>query len=76
ADRTRPAGSAGQFGRFPGADYSARPATRDLQLAAPQLSGRTGYVIPAGPYRDDARAVPHPAASDSQDWMGGQPPQD
>ncbi|MGP5006771.1 M48 family metallopeptidase [Brachybacterium tyrofermentans] len=76
ADRRRPAGSAGQFGRFPGADYSARPATRDLQLAAPQLSGRTGYVIPAGPYRDDAREVPRPAATDSQDWMGGQPPQD
>ena len=42
-------------GRFPGADDSARPATRAIQLAAPLLSDRTAYVIPPGPYRDDAR---------------------
>ncbi|MGO1977033.1 M48 family metallopeptidase [Brachybacterium tyrofermentans] len=64
ADRLRTAGSAGQFGRFPGADYSARPATRDLQLAPPALSARTGYTIPAGPYRDDARGAQQPEAQD------------
>ncbi|WP_114853282.1 M48 family metallopeptidase [Brachybacterium sp. YJGR34] len=55
ADRIRPAGFANQFGRFAGADYSARPATREVQLAAPLLAERTSYVIPTGPYRDDAR---------------------
>ena len=46
--RTSPArrARAGQFGRFPGADYSDRPATRALQLAAPELSARTGYSCP------------------------------
>lgn len=55
ADARRPAGAGGQFGRFPGADYSARPSMRALQTAAPLLSDRTAYVIPPGPYRDDAR---------------------
>ncbi|GAA1488694.1 M48 family metallopeptidase [Brachybacterium sacelli] len=57
ADRSRPAGTSKQFGRFPGADYSGRPATRAVQLAVPQLSGRTTYEIPSGPYRDDARGL-------------------
>lgn len=55
ADARRPAGADGQFGRFPGADYSARPPLRALQTAAPLLSERTAYTIPPGPYRDDAR---------------------
>ena len=46
----------GQFGRFPGADYSDRPAMRALQTSAPLLADRTAYVIPPGPYRQDARA--------------------
>lgn len=57
ADAARPAGAAGQFGRFPGADYSARPSIREIQGAVPQISDRTAYVIPPGPYRDDARGV-------------------
>lgn len=60
ADSLRPAGTADQFGRFPGGDYSAKPPARQVQLAAPLLSARTGYAIPVGPYRDDARG-PVPA---------------
>ena len=67
ADLSRPAGSAGQFGRFPGADYSDRPATRALQLAAPELSSRTGYSFPPGPYRDDARG---PLVAESMNPFG------
>lgn len=55
ADRVRPAGAGDQFGRFPGADYSARPSMRAIQTAAPLLSDRTAYGFPPGPYRDDAR---------------------
>src|SRR5699024_4118822 len=55
ADAGRPAGHSGQFGRFTGIDYSDRPSVRAIQTAAPLLSGRTGYAIPPGPYRDDAR---------------------
>lgn len=61
ADARRPAGAGSQFGRFPGADYSDRPAMRALQTSAPLLSERTGYVIPPGPYRDDAKGTTHGA---------------
>ena len=61
ADARRPAGAGNQFGRFPGADYSDRPAMRALQTSAPLLSERTGYVIPPGPYRDDAKDTTHGA---------------
>lgn len=57
ADAQRPAGAGGQFGRFPGADYSDRPATRALQTSAPLLSDRTAFTVPRGPYRDDARGA-------------------
>ena len=30
---------------------------RTLQTSAPLLSDRTGYVIPPGPYNDDARRI-------------------
>ncbi|WP_394216092.1 M48 family metallopeptidase [Brachybacterium vulturis] len=55
ADARRPAGAGGQFGRFSSIDYSHRPSIREMQTSAPLLSGRTDYVIPPGPYRDDAR---------------------
>ena len=55
ADSRRPAGFGGQFGRFTGIDYSDRPSIREIQTAGPLLSGRTAYVIPPGPYREDAR---------------------
>jgi Zn-dependent protease with chaperone function len=55
ADRTRPAGYGDQFGRFTGVAFPGRPALRTVQTSAPLLSARTGYAIPAGPYRDDAR---------------------
>src|SRR5699024_10188225 len=61
ADAGRPAGHSGQFGRFTGIDYSDRPSVRAIQTAAPLLSGRTGYAIPPGPYRDDARGPLVPA---------------
>lgn len=61
ADAGRPAGHGGQFGRFTGIDYSDRPSIRVIQTAAPLLSGRTGYAIPPGPYRDDARGPLVPA---------------
>ncbi len=73
ADAARPAGAGGQFGRFPGADDSARPTARAVQLAAPLLSDRTDYVIPPGPYRDDARG-PLPGAAISPFGRPGQPP--
>ncbi|MEE1619496.1 M48 family metallopeptidase [Brachybacterium sp. J153] len=76
ADRARPAGAAGQFGRFPGVDYSDRPAAREMQTAAPQLSPRTGYVIPPGPYADDARGSKATVAPQTGPYGpgGGQPP--
>src|SRR5699024_6297200 len=61
ADAGRPAGHSGQFGRFTGIDYSDRPSVRAIQTAAPLLSGRTGYAIPPGPYRDGARGPVVPA---------------
>ncbi|MFC7464873.1 M48 family metallopeptidase [Brachybacterium sp. GCM10030252] len=64
ADRTRPAGTGDQFGRFPGADYSSRPPLRSLQVSAPLLSDRTDYVIPPGPYRDDADGTEPDAGAD------------
>ena len=70
ADARRPGGASGQFGRFPGADYSARPSIRALQTSAPLLSDRTTYVIPPGPYRDDARG---PLVSAAQNPFGPPP---
>ena len=70
ADARRPAGGGGQFGRFPGADYSDRPAMRALQTSAPLLSQRTSYAIPHGPYREDARRL-RPSARPNP---GGPPP--
>ena len=70
ADARRPAGAGGQFGRFPGADYSDRPAMRALQTSAPLLSQRTSYAIPHGPYREDARRL-RPSARPNP---GGPPP--
>lgn len=61
ADGLRPAGADSQFGRFPGADYSDRPAMRALQTSAPLLADRTAYVIPHGPYRADAKGTTHGA---------------
>ena len=58
ADGVRPAGYGDQFGRFTGVPTPDRPGVRTLQTSAPLLSDRTGYVIPAGPYRDDARRTP------------------
>ncbi|MGO1504484.1 MAG: M48 family metallopeptidase [Brachybacterium sp.] len=57
----RPVGADGQFGRFPGADYSHRPDMRALQTSAPLLADRTAYVIPHGPYRADAKGTTHGA---------------
>lgn len=55
ADRVRPAAVANQFGRFPGVDYSAAPAMRAVQTAAPLLSHpsaqRPDYGPPSGPGR-------------------------
>ncbi|AXK46883.1 M48 family metallopeptidase [Brachybacterium saurashtrense] len=64
ADARRPEGAGGQFGRFSGIDYADRPPMRAIQTAAPLLSDRSTYVIPAGPYRDDAR-WPHTDRSQS-----------
>lgn len=61
ADGIRPVGADGQFGRFPGADYSHRPDMRALQTSAPLLADRTAYVIPHGPYRADAKGTTHGA---------------
>ncbi|MGO1284252.1 MAG: M48 family metallopeptidase [Brachybacterium sp.] len=61
ADARRPVGADGQFGRFPGADYSQRPDMRALQTSAPLLADRTAYVIPHGPYRADAKGTKHAA---------------
>ncbi|MBB5832730.1 M48 family metallopeptidase [Brachybacterium aquaticum] len=57
ADGIRPPGYAEQFGRFTGMAYPGRPSLREVQTAAPLLSDRTGYVIPPGPYADDARGA-------------------
>ena len=73
ADRDRPVGADGQFGRFPGADYAARPTMREMQLAEPLLSQRTSYVVPPGPYRDDARGQ-MPGAAINPFGGGGPPP--
>lgn len=43
----RPAGFDQQFGRFPGVDYAGQPATRQIQLSAPLLSG--AWQPPVGP---------------------------
>ena len=76
ADAHRPAGYGGQFGRFSGIDYSSRPSARAVQTAAPLLSGRTGYTIAPGPYRDDARGPLVPAAQNPfGPPPGGQGPQ-
>ena len=75
AARDRPVGAEGQFGRFSGADYSARPSMRQIQLAEPLLSQRTSYVIPPGPYRDDARGQMPGAAINPFAGTGRQPPQ-
>ncbi|MGY5765709.1 M48 family metallopeptidase [Brachybacterium sp. DNPG3] len=78
ADRIRPAGTADQFGRFPGGDYSAKPSAREVQLAPPLLSARTAYTIPVGPYRDDARGPVGPGGYGGSGGMmpptGGMPP--
>ncbi|MDN5688529.1 MAG: M48 family metallopeptidase [Brachybacterium sp.] len=79
ADRVRPAGASGQFGRFSGIDYSARPPLRAIQTSAPLLSQRTTYAIPAGPYRDDARGSQagggeSPFAPPGQQGPPAQPP--
>lgn len=58
ADGVRPAGYGGQFGRFTGVPTPDRPGVRTLQTSAPLLSDRTAYVIPSGPYNDDARRIP------------------
>ena len=55
ASRVRPAGYGEQFGRFTGVPTPQRPTARAVQTATPLLSGRSGYVIPPGPYSDDAR---------------------
>ena len=55
ASRIRPAGYGEQFGRFTGVPTPQRPTARAVQTATPLLSGRSGYVIPPGPYSDDAR---------------------
>ena len=55
ASRVRPAGYGEQFGRFTGVPTPERPTARAVQTATPLLSGRSGYVIPPGPYSDDAR---------------------
>ena len=55
ASRVRPAGYGEQFGRFTGVPTPERPTARAVQTAPPLLSGRSGYVIPPGPYSDDAR---------------------
>lgn len=60
ADAIRPAGTADQWGRFPGADYQGRPPARQVQTAPPVLGQRTSYTIPPGPYRDDARGQDGP----------------
>src|SRR5699024_12200221 len=57
----RAAGYGVRFGRFTGIDSPARPSIRAVQPAAPLLSGRPGYAIPPGPYRDDARGPLVPA---------------
>src|SRR5690625_1282008 len=75
AARNRPVGAEGQFGRFTGADYSARPSMRQIQLAEPLLSQRTSYVIPPGPYRDDARGQMPGAAINPFAGTGQRPPQ-
>ncbi|MFC0674762.1 M48 family metallopeptidase, partial [Brachybacterium hainanense] len=49
ADGVRPAGAAGQFGRFNGADYSSRVPMRVLQLSAPLLSTPLRGGGPQGP---------------------------
>ncbi len=71
ADAQRPAGAGEQFGRFPGADYTPRPAIRAMQTAAPLLSPPTGYVIPPGPYRDDGRGRQAPQAPPAPTPPGG-----
>ncbi|HJC68987.1 MAG TPA: M48 family metallopeptidase [Candidatus Brachybacterium intestinipullorum] len=55
ASQVRPAGYGEQFGRFTGVPTPERPTARAVQTATPLLSGRSGYVIPPGPYSDDAR---------------------
>ena len=55
ASQVRPAGYGEQFGRFTGVPTPQRPTARAVQTATPLLSGRSGYVIPPGPYSDDAR---------------------
>src|SRR5690606_24799022 len=55
ASQIRPDGYGEQFGRFTGVPTPHRPTARAVQTAAPLLSGRSGYVIPPGPYADDAR---------------------
>ena len=57
ADGVRPAGYGDQFGRFTGVPTPDRPGVRTLQTSAPLLSDRTAYVIPPGPYNDDARRI-------------------
>ncbi|HEX7353194.1 M48 family metallopeptidase [Brachybacterium sp.] len=69
ADAARPAGAESQFGRFPGADYSNRPSMREVQTSTPLLSQRTGYLIPPGPYSDDARGT----ARSTEASSGGSP---
>lgn len=49
ADAVRPAGSADQWGRFPGVDYADRPAVRTFQTSAPLLSRPWGEVPRFGP---------------------------
>ena len=49
ADAIRPAGSADQWGRFVGGDYSARPSMRQMQQAAPLLARRVDSIAPGGP---------------------------
>ncbi|MCS6711609.1 M48 family metallopeptidase [Brachybacterium sp. EF45031] len=57
ADRVRPAGTAGQFGRYPGAHPDGRPPARHVQLLTTLISGHSGYTVPPGPYREDARRM-------------------
>ena len=80
ADRERPAWATDQFGRFPGVDYTGLPAIRDMQVAAPLRQDRTSYVIPPGPYRDDARGplsrqAGNPFAPGGSSQQGGAPQQ-
>ena len=46
------------------------------KLSAPLLADRTGYVIPPGPYRDDARGtLPGPGSAGSSGPPAQQAPQ-